>query len=406
MGKGKLKRDGFWSRRRCIAPSRYWKLFVLLLIITVVFGMLSDLTYMSTEQVGKLNDRTEKQFKTIVTGEPVLRTSPKILLYTNFFGSMKWYHESKDVYQTKCPLGCTLTNDKSQIESADAVVYHLSDIASQSTIKSGFSFSFPKYRRQDQVWVFFNIEPLTMIWGDMTVWQGMFNWTWSYTQNSDVYAPYGSATTLNAEEAAVAETNSELLNADFFGAKTENGGIAMISHCTDEARRYRIIGTLQKYIPVRIIGRCGEGCPDGYLSCNALLPKYKFYLAFENSDCEDYVSEKYWRSLARGQIPIVAWKLYHDDIAIPGSYINVYDFPSIDAAGSYIQEVNKNKTLYNSYFKWRFTHKLSDVSGFCELCRKLKDDAVPRMVYHDMNGWIMNQTCKPVTVSLIVYVLF
>ena len=36
--------------------------------------------------------------------------------------------------------------------------------------------------------------------------------------------------------------------------------------------------------------------------------KYKFYLAFENSNhCNDYISEKFWRnSLAQGLVPIVS----------------------------------------------------------------------------------------------------
>ncbi len=37
----------------------------------------------------------------------------------------------------------------------------------------------------------------------------------------------------------------------------------------------------------------------------SLLSEYKFYLAFENSFCEDYVSEKFWNALRRSVVPIV-----------------------------------------------------------------------------------------------------
>lgn len=347
---------------------------------------------------------SDQNFKTIVEGEPVLRKNPKILLYTNFFGKMNWYEESKDVYTKKCPAGCTITNDKSQIDKADAVVFHLSDIAWQATVFDfRLQFPFPKYRHPDQVWVFYNLEPLTMIWGDMRHWQGMFNWTWSFTRSSDVYAPYGQYQNLTEEEVKENEKNTELLKYDYFSDRTDEGGIAMISHCTDEVRRYRLIEKLKQYIPVRVVGRCGEGCPDGYMSCNKLLHKYKFYLAFENSDCNDYVSEKYWRALTRKQIPIVAWEINIDGIVIPGSYINVRDFPDLDTAGSYIQEVSRNKTLYNSYFEWQFKYKITDQSGYCSLCHKLKDTTVPRMVYRDLYGWIMNYTCQPVSVSLVFF---
>lgn len=34
------------------------------------------------------------------------------------------------------------------------------------------------------------------------------------------------------------------------------------------------------------------------------LARYKFVIAFENSACEDYVTEKLWRPLAVGVLPI------------------------------------------------------------------------------------------------------
>jgi alpha-1,3-fucosyltransferase 10 len=35
-----------------------------------------------------------------------------------------------------------------------------------------------------------------------------------------------------------------------------------------------------------------------------LLSKYKFAIAFENAVCEDYITEKLWRPLILGTIPI------------------------------------------------------------------------------------------------------
>lgn len=32
--------------------------------------------------------------------------------------------------------------------------------------------------------------------------------------------------------------------------------------------------------------------------------RYKFTLAFENADCEDYITEKLWRPLIVGSVPI------------------------------------------------------------------------------------------------------
>ena len=63
-------------------------------------------------------------------------------------------------------------------------------------------------------------------------------------------------------------------------------------------------------------------------SISCLLP-YKFYLAFENSDCEDYITEKFWRTLNKTlSIPIVMGKGNYKALAPPNSYIHVDDFTS------------------------------------------------------------------------------
>ena len=177
----------------------------------------------------------------------------------------------------------------------------------------------------------------------------------------------------------------------------------MISHCTDDAGRYKVIEKLKSYIDIDVYGRCGkpDPCKGGYLYCNELPASYSFYLALENSDCRDYVTEKYWRAIMRGQLPIVAWKYSMTDLVLPNSYINVYDFEDLDAAGAYIKKVSENKTLYNSYFKWKATYR-GDIRhglGFCVMCEKLKDQSVPSQVYHDMYGWLTSFTCPQFTVS-------
>ncbi|KAH3882514.1 hypothetical protein DPMN_006454 [Dreissena polymorpha] len=53
---------------------------------------------------------------------------------------------------------------------------------------------------------------------------------------------------------------------------------------------------LSKFIDVDIYGACGKlECPRGERRCFDMLNKdYKFYLAFENSNCVDYITEKFF----------------------------------------------------------------------------------------------------------------
>ena len=72
------------------------------------------------------------------------------------------------------------------------------------------------------------------------------------------------------------------------------------------------IRQMQNHMPVDIFGGCGQKCPntfkDGRESrdCKLIIAtEYKFYLAFENSICKDYVTEKFFRILKYNIIPVV-----------------------------------------------------------------------------------------------------
>ena len=388
--------------RRCLA---FFGVFV---IATLAFSFLQNSFFMEYRTPQEMHVPralySADEYRTLLP-ETYTRSKPKILYWTTFFGDMNWYEESKNIFTELCRSDCTLTNKKSEIETADAVVFHLSDIGwGQGGLRTLFGHPFPSYRRPNQVWVLHNYEPVSMIWGDFTAWQGVFNWTWSYTKGSDVFTGYGERRTLTAEEKSnLSHTAQSPLNYDYFSSKNKMAGIAMISHCTDDAGRYKVIEKLKSYIDIDVYGRCGkpDPCKGGYIYCNELPASYSFYLALENSDCRDYVTEKYWRAIMRGQLPIVAWRYSMTDLVLPNSYINVYDFEDIDTAGAYIKKVSENKTLYNSYFKWKATY-IGDIRhglGFCVMCEKLKDQSVPSQVYHDMYGWLTSFTCPQFTVS-------
>ena len=71
------------------------------------------------------------------------------------------------------------------------------------------------------------------------------------------------------------------------------------TNCSPRSNRMRYARKLQQYISVDIYGGCGEHRCPGHLPylksmpcMNWLANDYKFYLAFENSNCKDYITEK------------------------------------------------------------------------------------------------------------------
>ena len=79
-----------------------------------------------------------------------------------------------------------------------------------------------------------------------------------------------------------------------------------VSHCATQARRELYAKKLKKYVDVDIYGKCGKlKCPRAKEDqCfKDMEAQYLFYLSFENSVCEDYVTEKFFRILHYNVIP-------------------------------------------------------------------------------------------------------
>ena len=86
----------------------------------------------------------------------------------------------------------------------------------------------------------------------------------------------------------------------------------------------------------------------------ALLARYKFTLAFENSQSEGYVTEKFFQPLIAGSVPVY-WGA--PDVAEfapdPRSYINVEDFGSIQELAEHLAYLDRNDTAYTELLAWK-----------------------------------------------------
>ena len=103
---------------------------------------------------------------------------------------------------------------------------------------------------------------------------------------------------------------------------------------------------------VDIYGKCGKfKCPrTNEDKCYKDMAKnYKFYLSFENSVCEDYITEKFFRILKYNVIPVTYNGVDMEKFAPYHSYINTLDFKGVSVLAQYLQKVsfnNKKKILF------------------------------------------------------------
>ena len=279
---------------------------------------------------------------------------------------------SRNFERTGCSKTCFVTSDKSLLSSADAVVLH--------TFSMGTPVVVPPPGRPLQVFVFVNFESPTRSWNGLALseehMRNRFNLTMTYMTDSgtDIQAPMGVITPVDPPDMNAVPT------LDVLRAKSKSV-LWVVSNCESESSRSEYAQELAKHITVDIYGECGiEPCPYPRRECFDVKGKhYMFYLAFENSFCQDYVTEKAYRTLTYDMVPVVLGYANYSRVMPPGSYIDVRDFDSPKALAKYLLYLEKHRAEYRKYFLWKshsqvYTKWWHRGVGFCRLCEILNTD--------------------------------
>lgn len=310
-----------------------------------------------------------------------LEGSKIVLIYTPLFGESPW-KGLRNTFQfthfrnKPCAVtNCSLTYRRSLFSRSDVVVFHGQDMPPVFELEE-----LNNRRPKRQIWVYLVLENPANA-RDTHFLEDMFNWTVTYERNSDIYLPYGSYTALKPGE--------KPLYGEIKSRQKDRLAVWTVSNCG--GLRDRFVQELGNYIRVDIFGSCADliyqphleedECMKHTPECDNLLKRYKFQLAFENGNCVDYVTEKYWGApLELGNVPVVLGGANYAQIAIPGSFINALDFDSVKALAEYLLYLDKNDTAYMEYFAWRKKFKVYGSlkpEGFnthhpwtCELCTK------------------------------------
>lgn len=314
----------------------------------------------------------------------------KILLY---FGRNGWSDlpmGQNKFLSDNCPVNsCTLTADQSEATIADAIFFK-------------DRFHWPKHRRSiEQVWILFLLEcPLhTQLFRNLGV--GVFNWTATYRHDSDIVAPYEKFVSYQSNDPFMAHISQK----NYAKGKTKKVAW-FVSNCGARNKRLEYARELSRYIEVDIFGSCGnKRCPRNRANeCFEMLNKnYKFYLAFENSNCRDYITEKFFvnglghNSKDYNLIPIVMGSHPNDYYRSSPhhSYIHVDDFDTPKELAQYLHLLDKNDHLYNKFFDWKSSGEFINTYFWCRVCALLHAPPKPSRYYEDISKWwAPNDVCN------------
>ncbi|XP_014681842.1 PREDICTED: glycoprotein 3-alpha-L-fucosyltransferase A-like [Priapulus caudatus] len=246
-------------------------------------------------------------------------------------------------------------------------------------------------RTPSQVWIWYQLEcPYHSQWlGKMS---GVFNWTATYRHDSDIVAPYERYQPYDARVLTLP------LRRNFAANKTKKVAW-FVSNCGSRNNRLGYATELGQHIQVDIYGSCGpKKCARRkHGECVKMLNvDYKFYLSFENSNCKDYITEKFFDTGLRNDIvPIVmgASKEDYTRAAPYYSFIHVDDFAGPAELAAYLRKLDANDTLYNEYFQWKGTGTFVNTYFWCRMCAMLHYPTKTKW-YEDINDWWRGQgTC-------------
>ncbi|KAH3858323.1 4-galactosyl-N-acetylglucosaminide 3-alpha-L-fucosyltransferase FUT6-like [Dreissena polymorpha] len=317
-----------------------------------------------------------------------------------WFNKPSWMTESI-IEQTlqQCEYrNCHTTTDMKRLDTAAAVIFTLtSGLGTQPPLT-------PDKRKPDQAWVFFTLEAPSYYGGlgqpyFAPGWTSTMNWSMTYMRDADIFFPYG---TLERRTDAYSRNYSAI-----YEQKTKVAAW-FVSNCRTPGRREDYVQELKNAgLEIDIYGGCsqqGLHLPRFRADdINKTLSQYFFYFSFENSICEDYVTEKLFANYNYDVIQVVRGGADYKKLLPANSYIHSADFDSPAKLAEYLKELAGNKTKYIEMLAkkqsvlWNGILADDDPSyskSFCTLCKKLRKLDENRRVYTSMHDHYRQDRCK------------
>ncbi|KAM9853813.1 alpha-(1,3)-fucosyltransferase 4-like [Aulostomus maculatus] len=310
-----------------------------------------------------------------------------LLIWTHPFGRHQKLPDCLTLFQID---GCTLTDDDRAYPQADAVVIHHREIA------SGAADLPPEPRPSAQKWIWMNYESPSHTPGLWRL-EGVFNLTMSYRMDSDIFLPYGYLVPPAID--GVRRHNAQPLQVPSRTHLHRPRLVAwVVSNWSKSQARVAFYSELCKFIPVDVYGRAGRNVPqdDGRSSVVRLLGRYQFYLALENSQHTDYITEKLWNAVLAGAVPVVLGpsRRNYERFLPPEAFIHVDDFPTVRDLARYMLMLRHSPAQLMRHLDWRGSYCIQRpafwAEHYCTACRAVKRIRDRTTEVHDLSGWFQS----------------
>lgn len=230
-----------------------------------------------------------------------------------------------------------IVRDRSALGIADVVVFHIPSLREPP----------PAEKPPGQLWVAWSLESRANYPRlARPSFMRRFDLTWAYWREADIWAPYFGRE-IGAALLAPPQPKCEPAPAAY-----------LASGPLDRSGRTRLARELMQQIPVDSWGRQLNNrrlaADQGRTTKLALIARYRFTLAFENSIDNDYVTEKFFDPLIAGSVPVYLGAPNIADYA-PGErcFIDVRDFSTPALLAEYLRFLAASPAEYERYLLWK-----------------------------------------------------
>ncbi|KAH8274149.1 hypothetical protein KR044_012509 [Drosophila immigrans] len=273
--------------------------------------------------------------------------TPELLWWTN---DMSWnYDETR-----QCGFSaCRITNNRQRLQESLVVLFYGSNMKLHD---------FPIPRSSRHLWALLHEEsPRNVPYVPYDEFLQHFNYTSTFSRYSDM--PLTTQYLPQASDLTQLDYHISHVSKQAFQFNRNLASVVFLqTDCNTMSGREDYVRELMKHMKVDSYGGClhnrdlPESLQKDYLN-NLYSPKllhflahYKFMIAIENGVCEDYITEKFWRPLLVGVIPIYFGSPSIRDWQPKNkSAIYVEDFPNAGALADFLQQLGDNDTEYFSY---------------------------------------------------------
>lgn len=278
-----------------------------------------------------------------------------------------------------CDVALRPTTDKQFLASSDAIIVNMVPQEVRGRMHAISERLINTLPRRVKIFFYAMESPLMIGTWDHTFMNIKYHYSMTYHTESDVSFPYG-------RYVPGEPTDKEDIN---FAANKTGLLVWTASNCKETFwPRLEWVQRLEKLLEFDTYGKCGKKTclPKLSPNCTQQQSAYKFYLALENSPCDEYITEKVWvTSLVFGLVPVVygGRREAYERLAPPNSFIHVGDFASTQELVDYLRLVDKNDNLYNEFFAWRKLGRVENIypdlypKSFCRLLPKLSKLSSP-----------------------------